>query len=63
MGFPSAEAEAAGGTVRPYISLNVGESFVTPEEDHICTTITLPYVMWLQKPGAARLNSHTYLQF
>lgn len=30
---------------------------------HICTTITLPYVMWLQKPEEKPLNSHTYLQF
>lgn len=58
MGFPSAEAEA-GGTTSPYISLNVGESFVTPGEAHICAAITLAWVTWLQKPEDAHLISHT----
>lgn len=60
-GFPSAVAEAAGGFVQPYISLNVGESLVTTEGDHICATAARPYIMWLQKPEETHLISHICL--
>lgn len=51
-GFPQPRRKQQ---VLPSISLNVGKSFVTVEEDHICTT----YVTWLQKPEETRLISHT----
>lgn len=56
VGFPSAEAEAAGGIVQPYMSLN---DFQPPQKTTTWAPPS-PCVTWPRKPEEMQLISHIY---